>query len=540
MVEGYLTANQMFALSSELSAFNDRLISIKADNDPQKILVYKAEVANEMAESLYQNEMFEESIAYYLKSNELYQQAMRKNDSLWIPYLTNFLQMGDAHLYQNQYDKAVMTYQKILDFEPQIPASIMPQYTAMKANVSYYIGDVYKSTGDTKRAEKEYKNAEKLFKKAISMGDMKAYQSMGEMYWSKAVDAAQKEDMKTCRDMTAKAVIYYEKAPIERPLKRYEQAKSVMGEFYKQSQDAENYYRTIADLEEYYKKFVNYDVEYAGKMVQNAETMLNSGTITKEEALTYSKDIINGLLYLNDAGENVNLPYLRGLFSMARAYVANDSLQQAIDLYRECLRMNEIMFKDTAETTYWRNMAEIYAPLANSYKLMAEAIDTAHSESWYYRAVDTRDTLIDILKQLSADGDVNMTYRTALQYKENAMTFYELEMIPSAQDYLDKSIEILKTLYNSEYASEVEDDLMLDYYLKGLIYEENNDLEKAKEYLRIVIDYGEKSDLKDGASRYHFIAVNSLLELLEKDPAADASEIASLKKKQKELMKFFR
>jgi tetratricopeptide (TPR) repeat protein len=540
MVEGYLAASQMFALSSELSDFNDRLISIKADNDPHKILVYKAEVANEMAESLYQNEMFEESIAYYLQSNEFYQQAMQKNDSLWIPYLTNFLQMGDAHLYQNQYDKAVMTYQKILDFEPQIPASVMPQYTSMKANVSYYIGDVYKSTGDMKRAEKEYKNAEKLFKKAISMGDMKAYQSMGEMYWGKAVAAAQKEDMKTCREMTAKAVIYYEKAPIERPLKRYEQAKSVMGEFYKQGEDAPNYYRTMADLEAYYKKFVNYDVSYASKMVQIAETVLNSGTVTNEEALTYSRDIIDGLIYMNDAGENVQLPYLRGLFNMARAYIANDSVQQAINLYRDCLNMNEMMFKDTAKTSYLRNMAEIYAPLANSYKLMAEDIDTAHSELWYYRAVDTRDTLIDILKQLSADGDVNMTYRTALQYKENALTFYSLDMHSSAQDYLDKSIEILTTLYNSEYKAEVEDDLMLDYYLKGLIYEENNNLEKAKEYLKIVIDYGEKSDIEDGVSRYHFIAVNSLLEILENDPSADAKEVASLKKKQKELMKYFR
>lgn len=540
MVEGYLAASQMFALSSELSDFNDRLISIKADNDPQKILVYKAEVANEMAESLYQNEMFEESIAYYLQANELYQQAIQKNDSLWIPYLTNFLQMGDAHLYQNQYDKAVMTYQKILDFESQVPASVMPQYTSMKANVSYYIGDVYKSTGDMKRAEKEYKNAEKLFKKAISMGDMKAYQSMGEMYWGKAVAAAQKEDMKTCRDMTAKAVIYYEKAPIERPLKRYEQAKGVMGEFYKQAQDAPNYYRTIADMEAYYKKFAHYDAEYASKMVQYAEALCNSGSIDNEQALVYSHDIIDGLVYLNEVGEDVKLPYLRGVFNLARAYAANDSVVQAIDLYRSCLSMNEVMFKDTAQETYKSNMVEVYAKLIACYELMAEEIDTAHAELWYYRAVDTRDTLINLLKDLSSDGNVNMTYRTAVQYKNNAMDYYNLEMSLSAHENLDKAIEILTILYNSEYKSDVEDDLMLDYYLKSAICEENNDLEKAKEYLRVVIDYGEKSDVEDGASRYYFMAVNTLLDILEKDSSADAKEVASLKKKQKELMKYFR
>jgi tetratricopeptide (TPR) repeat protein len=541
MLDGFLTANQMFVLSSELSDFNDRLLSIKADNDPQKILVQKAEFANEMAETLFQNEMYEESVTYYLRSNEFYMQAMPKNDSLWIPYLMNYLQMGDAHLYQNQFDKAVMTYQKILDYESQIPASMMPQYTSMKANVSYYVGDVYKATGDMKRAEKEYKNAEKLFKKAISMGNVSAYQSMGEMYWGKAVAAAQNEDMKTCRNMTALAVIYYEKAPFERPLNRYVQAKSVMGEFYKQDQDAENYYRTARDLEAYFKKFVDYEEGYAGEMAKYAEIMLKSGTITNEEALVYSHDVLNGLMYLNDAGEDVKLPYLRGVFNLARAYTVNDSVLEAIELYRSCLTMNEIMYKDTAEESYKNNMLEIYLKIAGCYEIMADEIDTAHSEIWNYRAIDARDTVITLMKELAGDGDVNMTYRTAVQYKNNAVVLYEIDMLSSAQDYMDKSIELLMMLYNSEYKTEVEEDVVFHYYLKGVMYEEkgNND-ERAIENLRKAVEYGEKSDTSQGVSRYYFISVNELIEILSKDASANAAELTTLKKTQKQLAKYFK
>jgi tetratricopeptide (TPR) repeat protein len=300
----------------------------------------------------------------------------------------------------------------------------------------------------------------------------------------------------------------------------------------------EKYYQTVAGLTDYYRKYAGYSPEYAAKLVDNAETMIG-GDISVEEALTYSHDIMTGLIYLNEAGKDVELPYLRGMFNLARAYTLNDSVTSALDLYRQCLAMNEMMFKDTAVTTYKGNMAEVYGKIANCYEMMAEDVDTAHSELWYYRAIDARDTLIDLLKELSNDGDVNKTYRAAVQYKNNAMVFYRLEMIPSAQDYLDKSIELLKMLYNSEYKTEVEEDVILHYYLKGYIYAENNNNEKAVENLRIAVDYGDKSDTSEGVSRYYFMAVNELIELLSRDTAANAAEIAKLTKTQKALKKFF-
>ena len=539
VVESYMTSGQMFALTEELERFNDRLLNIKAGGDPQKLLVLRAERANQVAESLYGDEAYDDAVVYYQQANELYMKAIKQDEQQWIPYLRNYLQMGDAHLFQNQFDKAMMTYQKILDYEPQIPANMMPQYIRMKGNVYYYIGDVYKATGEASNAEKSYKTAEKWFKKAVSMGETDAYQSLGEMYWSKAVMAAQNDDMKKCRQLIEQSVGFYEKTELDAPLQIYEHAKSVMADFYKESSDMENYYRTVAELTRYYENFVDHDRDYIVGMIKNAETMLSSGRITNEEALHYSQDLLDGILYLNNMGEDVELPYLRSLFNMARAYMANDSVKQAIELYRACQDMNVTMYKDTAEKMFKNNMVEIYSKLPACYEEMAESVDTAHSDLWYYRAVDTRDTLIELLKETNDDGDVNRTYQTAVQYKNNAMVFYKLEMIPSAQEYLDRSIELLKMLYNSEYKTEVEEDLILHYYLKGYIYSENNNDEKAAENLRIAVDYGEKADTSEGISRYYFMAVNELLELLSKDKAANAAEIAKLTKTQKALKKFF-
>ena len=539
-LETFLVAYQQFALSSELSAFTDRLISIEEKNDPQKIMERKAEFANHIAEVLYQNEMYEESVAYYLQANDLYEKAIPQDAQLWGPYLNNYLQMGDAHLNLNQFDRAMMTYQKIEDFEPRIPASFVPKYITMKGSSHYYVGDAYKNMGQTVRAEKEYKTAEKYLKKAISLGDNDAYALLGEMYWGKAVTAAHNKEVKKCRQMVEQSVAYYEKVQMVRPYRTYERAKSVMGDFYNKANDMPNYYRNVADLTDYYRKFVDYDEEYPFRLIQNAEAMLNSGTLGKKEALRYSRDLLDGLMYLNEQGRDVNLAYLRAMFNLAHIYSVNDSVLQAIDLYRDCIKVSEVLYADTALATHKGNLLEIYSPLADCYEQMAEEIDTAHSELWYYRTIDARDTLIDLMKELNNDGEANMTYRTAVQYRANSVVFYQLNMIPSAQDYLDKSNELLMMLYNSEYKTEVEEDVVQNYFYKGAIYNDADNMAKALENLRKAVSYGEQADISEQVPTYYLPAISMLLEILEKDKETNAAEIAKLTKLQKEVAKKMR
>ena len=534
VLESYMTSGQLFALTEELDRFNNRLLNIKAGGDPQKLLVLRAERATAVAESLYNDHAYDDAVVYYQQANELYQQAIQQDEQQWIPFLNNYLQMGDAHLNQNQFDKAVMNYQKVLDFEPQIPVYILPQYMTLKGSVYYYVGDIYKSMGETARAEKAYKTAEKHFKKAVFLGDGDAYLTLGEMYWSKAVMAAQEKNMNKCRQMVEQSVAYYEKSPMERPLQTYERVKMIMGDFYKEEDDVQNYYRTVADLTDFYRKFVDYDEEYPLKLLQNAETMLNSGMVDKEEALQYSRDILVGLMYLDEQGRDVKLGYLRGAFNMARAYSASDSIPQAIDLYRDCILASEVIYADTDLSTHKGNLVEIYSKLADCYEKMAEDIDTAHSELWYYRAIDTRDTLIDLMKEINTDGDVNMTYRIAMQYKNNGAVLYQVDMVPSSLEYFDKSNELLLMLYNSEYKEEVEEDVVKNYYFKGIIYEESNNNEKAVLNLRKAVEYGDKSEI---VSPIYFEALNELIKLLGLDKEANAEEIEKLTKRVKEVAK---
>ena len=166
---------------------------------------------------------------------------------------------------------------------------------------------------------------------------------------------------------------------------------------------------------------------------------------------------------------------------------------------------------------------------------MAEEIDTAHSELWYYRTIDARDTLIELMKEINNDGDVNKTYRTAVQYRQNAVVFYHLDMVPSAQDYLDKSNEMLQMLYNSEYKKEVEGDIIQNYFFKGVIYKDADNKEKALTNLRTAVDYGRKAELTEQVPTYYFAAISMLLEELEKDKEANAAEIAKLTKEFKEI-----
>ena len=444
--------------------------------------------------------------------------------------------MGDAHFYQNQFDKAVMTYQKILDYESQIPASMMPQYTTMKGSVNYYVGDVYKSTGDYRRAEKEYKAAEKWYKKAIAMGDSTAYHSMGEMYWGKAVMAAQQEDMKKCKQMLEISVANYEKCAMNRPLTRYERAKSTLGAFYEQGDEKAKYYANLVKLVDFYRNYVDANEDYAVGLVQGAEELMNSGTVTNDEALQYAQDIVTGVVVLSEAGRDVELAYLRSLFNLARMYVINDSVESAIGLYRDCASVSEQMYADTAMQTHNGNMAEIYLKLALCYEQMAEEIDTAHSEMWYYRAIDVRDSLIDLMKELNEDGDINLTYKTAIQYRNNGALFYKLDMVPSAQDYIDKSNDLLMMLYNSEFKADVEDDVIQNYFLKGVIYYESNNDEEALKALRKAVEFGERVE-EGNLSPYYLASAAQLLEILEKDKDANAAEIAKLTKAVKAMSK---
>ena len=91
-------------------------------------------------------------------------------------------------------------------------------------------------------------------------------------------------------------------------------------------------------------------------------------------------------------------------------------------------------------------------------------------------------------------------------------------------------------LYNSEYKAEVEDDVIQNYFLKGVVYYDNDDEANALQYLRKAVEFGERVEA-DNFSPYYLAAAAQLLEILEKDKSANAAEIAKLNKAVKAMSK---
>lgn len=536
-LEGYFSINQVFALSTELDQFNEKLFNLSAKEKNIDANAVKASYYNELAEYLYNQKAYDAAVPFYLKSNELYQSLASSDSTMWIPYLKNYLQMGDAHLYQNQFDKAISTYNKIFEFESQIPKTLKGNYTAIKGSAHYYIGDANKSQNNIKEAEKEYKIAEKEFKKAVSLGYPQAYHSLGEMYFSKAVIAAQNNDDNKCKQLVAQSVDYYEKCEFDKPYATYENAKKALIEFNKEDNDSFAFFKNTASFIDYYRYFLPQNSHYAIDLYNYSDYLLRNHKLSTKEYMNYTKDMLNALIILDENGRNVDVPYLNTLYKLGNAYIANDSVNEAIKTFRDCFKLNELIYKDTAIDVCLYNKTDVYPRLIECYSIMADEIDTAHSELWNFRIADTRDTLIDIITSFALKGDDNMRYKASNHLRNNAVTYYELDMLVSAINYLDKSSDMLMPLYDSEYKINVEKDLMKNYYFKGTMYSENNDSEKAVENLRKAIAIGDKSDDIRNVVDFQLAATELLISELKKDNVANAEEIKLLENKMKSLKK---
>lgn len=535
-LESYLTSYQNYALSSELNEFSDKLLGEKSEKKEKDIHQIKANYYNMVAENLYNSKVYDAAVLYYLKSNAQFDSVANGGDETLKEHLTNYLQMGDAHLYQNQFDKALLTYRKIFEFENSVPKSQKAMYSTMKASAHYYIGDAYKMQNMMKDAEKEYKLAEKEYKKAYSLGDKSAYKALGELYFGKAQLAIQNQDLKKGRQYVDLSVKHYESDVFERAYNTYERAKRTQIAFCKLDDDSVAYYRNLAGLTDYYRQFLLDNTDYAQQLYSTANEMLNINADSKNN-LQYAKDILNSLLVLNENGMDVDKEYLRGMFILGNNYIENDSVEEAINVFKDCINMNTFMFKDTAENTWKSNLLHIYSRLAICYDQMADHVDTAHSEVWNYRTVDVRDTIIDILSELAVRGDEYSRYQAAGFMRENAMTYYDLNSTNLAISYLDKSNEMLMPLYYSEYKSDVEEDIMKNHFYKGVIYSEKNNTEMAVKSYRSALEIGDKTDELSNIILIYTTTVESLIEELKKDYDANTSEIKQLQSTLKSLQK---
>ncbi len=536
---GEAAKNQQYnQLAADIHLFVDELLHQTAQKAGKSFDVQKALFLNDQAEDYYQQQQYATAISYYEQANEYFQKAIAQDPTLWTPFLRNFLQMGDAYLYQGKFEEALNTYRKVLSYENQIPADQAASYTGLKGNVSYYEGDLWGETGDVKSAEKCYKQAEKLFRKAIQMGDSSAYHSLGEMYLVKAIRQYKQGNMKNIYPLTEQSVQYYESYPINRPLQRYVQAKSIMEDYYWNKKDSIRYTNNLRGFADYYHRFAEYDTFYVNKSILYTGKYLRYN-LSPEEELLYNRNIVTDYERILPM-TGLTLPYLQRNFQLAKAYRAMDSTQQAIDIFNKCLKLNTEMYRDTALNKCLSNETDIYKALIECNSAMAEQYEDEEglSQEWYGKALDASDTLILIMERLRKDGDADQTYQLGLQYYRNAILCTQTDWNSIALGQLDKSNSLLIGLYNDKYASETEFEIIRNYYVKGLIAEDMNNSTLAKECYQAAVSYAEKaSDPVGVALLYNAVITNWLTILENQDGGKDAATIAKLKQTKASLSK---
>ena len=536
----YLHNQKRNGAVSELDAFIELLLDTHAKENSRSIEAEKAQFFNHKAERMYYYEQYESTLDYYEEANHYYQMAVEKDPELWIPFLTNYLQMGDAYLSMKMNEKALATYRKIFSYESQIPASQMASYTRLKGEAHYYSGDAYRLISNTKAAEKEYKAAENLYKKAMALGDSTACFSLGEMYHTKAIAQYNAGNYKKVVPLMEKSAQYYGLHTMSRPYQRYEQVLSILEDYYKEKKDSAKYVHTLEAKAEYYRRFFNRDTTYLNTYLSCSEKL---ASIYKEpqQKLKYAKYAVEAHRKTLSWGKEISLSFLLSLYRLATAYDAADSARQALAIFAECQEVNKMIYADTAQTLYKGNAVEVYKSMVDCASKKGDALDEPDNKEWYEKALNASDTLILFMESVLDENNVYQVYQLSNYLRTNAIICKLLDWKNIALTQLDKANEYLLKLYAGEYKDAVETDIMTNLYLQGLIAGDMNEPDMAKLYYSEAVEYATHADDINSVALIYYRVVEEWLDILEhRDVERDDATISSLQKQKEALIKILK
>ncbi|MBR0078351.1 MAG: hypothetical protein IJP72_08135 [Bacteroidales bacterium] len=535
----YLHNQKRNGAVAELDAFIELLLDTHAKENSRSIEAEKAQFFNHKAEKMYYYEQYESTLDYYEEANRYYQMAVEKDPELWIPFLTNYLQMGDAYLNMGMNEKALATYRQIFTYESQIPASQMASYTRLKGETHYYSGDAYRLISNTKVAEKEYKAAESLYKKAMALGDSSACFSLGEMYHTKAIAQYNEGNFKKVVPLMEKSAQYYQLYPMSRTYQRYEQVLSVLENYYK-VKDSIKYVRNLESEVEYYKRFSDRDTSYLNNYLSYSEKFVPLN-LEPQRQLKYAKYEVEAHRKTIDWGKEMSVSFLQSLYRLAKAYTAADSNKQALKVYDECLKVNRSLLMDTSATQCAANAIVVYGEMVDCASTIGDAVDEPEDKDWYEKALSLCDTMIRLTEEYIDESNDYQVYQLSKLYFKNAVICSQLDWHNVAIGQLDKANEYLLKLYEGKYKDVVEAEVIQNIYLKGLLAAESNDPDMAKSYYSEAVEYATRADDINSVAVIYYQTVEAWLDILEhRDVERDEATIASLQKQRDALIKILK
>lgn len=536
----YKTENDF--LAEAVDAFNEELLANDPDNQGIDSLIVKGNYYNSDAESLYREELYQQSMKSYNKAAGYYTRAAANDTSGFAHILlcNNLLQKGDAYFNLKRYDDAIACYQQVFDYEKQIPQPAKPRYTAQKGQAYHFEGDMMLAQKEFKKANKLFDKAEKEFKKAEKMGDSTLYGHWAELHFSKAVALAQQEKEDKMFVELEIAERLYQTKPMGIASRKYETVKNTLLKRYKENKDWNKYLVCKSTFHQYldtvkYTDFEHYE-EYVNSAIELGDLWANIGVPTA--VLRYYKEAKAGKEFLMGYGQDPDDEYYKLAYQVGRYYRICDSTQQAIEQFAECEKINLMMYADTAPETAMFNDLNIKSQTAQSYEDLAQS-DTVEGENWYKEAIPLYTLIVNNLSTM----DTNPSLKRNLGYYHRRLANVHLNLnhYYSADKHFDTALAVMLPLYNGEFKEYTEEEVARDYLGKAIIYRSNEDYEdfsKAKELLTACIETCQKATDPDELLNIQYYAVSMLLDILE-DPTQHASEtdIKNYRKQKAELEK---
>ncbi|MBQ6727091.1 MAG: tetratricopeptide repeat protein [Bacteroidales bacterium] len=537
---GYKTGNDFIAEPAD--ALSEEILTAEAKKDGTDSLLMKGAFYNSDAESLYREELYQQSMKSYNKAAGYYTRAAANDTSgfAYIKLCDNLLQKGDAYFNLKRYDDAIACYQQVFDYEKQIPQPAKPRYTAQKGQAYHFEGDMMLAQKEFKKANKLFDKAEKEFKKAEKMGDSTLYGHWAELHFSKAILNLQQEKEDKMIEELEIAERLYQTKPMGNASRKYETVKNTLLKRYKENKDWNKYLVCKSTFHQYldtvkYTDFEHYE-EYVNSAIELGDLWANIGLPTA--VLRYYKEAKAGKEFLMGYGQDPDDEYYKLAYQVGRYYRICDSTQQAIEQFAECEKINLMMYADTAPETAMFNDLNIKSQTAQSYEDLAQS-DTVEGENWYKEAIPLYTLIVNKLSTM----DTNPSLKRNLGYYHRRLANVHLNLnhYYSADKHFDTALAVMLPLYNGEFKEYTEEEVARDYLGKAIIYRSNEDYEdfsKAKEMLTACIKTCQKATDPDELLNIQYYAVSMLLDILE-DPTQHASEtdIKNYRKQKAELEK---
>ena len=539
-IHGYKTDNDFIA--EKVDALTEELLTDIAKRYDDDTILSMAEFYNEEAERLYNEELYKQSMQSYDKAAGYYEKSAASDATghAIIELCTNRLQKGDAYYNQKRYNEAFDCYQQVFDYEKRVPEKAKAVYTARKAAAYHFQGDVFLAQQDFKKAKKYFDKSDKEFKKAEKLGDSTLYGNWAELHYSKAVSMAQQEKTDKMIESLQKAESLYETKPMTKVSRKYEKLKATLIKYY---DDNDEFMQSLISQSKFYQyldsvKFADMDhfQAYLGQAIELGDLWSKIGV--PNATLRYYKDAKEAKEFLMEYGETPDDQYYKLAYAVARYYRMSDSLEQAVEQFRQCSELNRQMYCDTAPDDCKFNELNIKSQTAQCFEKLAEQ-DPDNADTWNKEALRLYSAVVGELATM--DTNPSLKRNRGYYHRRMGVVCYSMNRIYTANKHFDTSLAVLTPLYQNGYKEYVEEDIALNYIAKALVYkmdEDMYDLDKAKDYLLKCMEICQNASDPDDMTPVYFNATSVMVDILE-DPShpGNADELKKYRKLKADLQK---